>query len=278
MAQEFVEPLVQAPSLRRARPQYAIARLAPAAPVALVLLIAALALLLALRAPPRTLDIGAQGDDRFVAEMLKPEHDPGSGITFRWTAPAARLWLHGAEYGTFGLALHIHNHEAQTGRRKLTIARGERSLGALQLAEGWRIYRVLLPGSAGDAGLDTPPLELATSAVRTPGDSTDRGVPLDWVDVRPLGQAAPPWRALLLTWGLAVLAGWLWQLDRALLADRDFRAAERSAENPERWALRRRPLVTARRVEVESQVRANFVRGPAPGQRRSELLVLQGAL
>src|SRR5215468_51952 len=105
MAQEFVEPLVQAPSLRRARPQYAIARLAPAAPVALALLIAALALLLALRTPPpRTLDIGAQGDDRFVAEMLKTERDPASGLTFRWTEPAARLWLQGAEYGAYGLA------------------------------------------------------------------------------------------------------------------------------------------------------------------------------
>jgi 4-amino-4-deoxy-L-arabinose transferase-like glycosyltransferase len=216
MAQEFLEPLVQAPTLRRARPLRALARLTPAAPVVLALAVGALALLLALRAlPPWTLDVGARGDDRFVAEMLETERDLASGITFRWTEPAARLWLHGAEYGTFGLALHIHNREAQTGRRELRIARGEQPIGLLRLAEGWRIYRVLLPDAAGD--LD--PLTLSTSAIHTPGDGQERGVPLDWVRIDPLGRA-PPWRALLLTWGLAALAGWLWLLDGALLASR----------------------------------------------------------
>jgi 4-amino-4-deoxy-L-arabinose transferase-like glycosyltransferase len=214
MAQEFVEPFVQASTLRRARPLRAFKRLAPAAPVLLVLAIAALALLFALRAPPaRTLDVGARGDDSFVTEMLKAERDPASGITFRWTEPFARLWLNGTEYGAFSLALHIHNSETQAGLRELSIARGKQPIGTAQLAEGWRIYRVLLPDAAG--GLE--PLMLSTTAIHTPGDNQERGVPLDWARIEPLGRA-PPWRALLLTWGLAGLAGWLWLLDGTLPA------------------------------------------------------------
>jgi 4-amino-4-deoxy-L-arabinose transferase-like glycosyltransferase len=185
-------------------------------PVILVLIAAALALLLAMSTPPaRTLDIGARGDDRFVTEMLKAERDPASGITFRWTEPVARLWLNGAEYGAFGLALHAHNHDAQAGHRKLDIARGQQPIGSSQLAEGWRIYRVLLPDAAGSL----EPLTLSTAAIQAPGDSQARGVPLDWARIEPLGRT-PPWRALLLTWGLAALAGWLWLLDGRLLASR----------------------------------------------------------
>ncbi|MFL5806892.1 MAG: glycosyltransferase family 39 protein [Roseiflexaceae bacterium] len=217
MTREYIESFRQAQRLRRRTPAQAASRVAPLIPVVLVLAVAALGLLVALRAPPAwSLDVGAPDDTRFVSEMLERERDHANGAMFRWTEPLAHLWLHGTEFGNFALDLHIYNDPALAGSRELRLERGGRALGSLRLAEGWRVYRVLLPGSAGDAGLDMPPLELATAPIHTPGDSLERGVPLDWVHVRPLGRAAPPWRALLLAWGLVALAGWLWQLDRAL--------------------------------------------------------------
>jgi hypothetical protein len=214
MAQDFLEPAIPAQPMRRAPPILGGVRIAPALPLAVVLVAAALALIAALRTlPPAMLDVGAQGDSRFATEMLRRERDPASGITFRWTEPWARLWLHGAEFQPTALSLHIYNQEALAGRRELRLDRGERSLGSLRLAEGWRIYRVLVPGAA-----DAAPLALATDPITTPGDAQGRGVPLDWARIEPLAAPAPPWRALLLAWGLAALAGWLWLLDRALFA------------------------------------------------------------
>jgi Dolichyl-phosphate-mannose-protein mannosyltransferase len=230
MTQEYIESLGPAQRPRRLLPAQVAFRVAPVALVVVVLAAASLALLVALRAPRAwSLDVGAPGDTRFVSEMLDRERDSATGITFRWTEPLALLWLHGTEFGSFALNLHIYNQAALAGSRELQLTRGDRVLGSLRLAEGWRVYRVLLPGSAGDSGLGTPPLELATTPIHTPGDSLERGVPLDWAHVYPLARAAPPWRALLLAWGLVALAGWLWQLDRALLvrdaATRDLRVA-----------------------------------------------------
>ncbi len=123
-----------------------------------------LALLVALRTPPAwSLDIGAADDSRFISGMLDRERDPANGAMFRWTEPLAQIWLPGTDFGSFALGLHIYNDTPLVGSRELHIERGGRALGSLQLAEGWRFYRVLLPGSAGDTGLDTPPLELATT-------------------------------------------------------------------------------------------------------------------
>jgi 4-amino-4-deoxy-L-arabinose transferase-like glycosyltransferase len=217
VSQEYIETFNHTPRSQHFLLTQAVFRATPVLPVIVVLAIATIALLVALRAPPAwSLDIGAPGDSRFVSEMLDRERDPATGITFRWTEPLAHLWLHDTEFGNFALDLHIYNNSALAGNRELRLDRGGRALGALRLAQDWRVYRVLLPGSADEAGLDTLPLELATDPIHTPGDSLERGVPLDWAHVRPLERAAPPWRALLLTWGLAALAGWLWQLDRAL--------------------------------------------------------------
>src|SRR5262249_12434017 len=156
---------------RASRPQrllsaQAVFRAAPALPVILVLGIATAALLLVLRAPPAwSLDVGAPDDSQFVSEMLDRERDNANGAMFRWTEPVAHLWLQGTEFGSFALDLHIYNDTALAGSRELRLDRGGRALGALRLAEGWRIYRVLLPGSATDAGLGTPPLELATTPI-----------------------------------------------------------------------------------------------------------------
>jgi Dolichyl-phosphate-mannose-protein mannosyltransferase len=211
---------MQSQTLPRTLPTRTTFQIAPALPVVLALVAAAFALILTLRAPPVwTLDIGAPGDTRFITEMLEPERDRATGTTFRWTEPSARLWLPGVEFAPFAPALHIYTEEPQGAKRQLRLEREGRQLGALELAPGWRVYHVLLPGAAGEA-LDTAPLTLATDPLHNHKDSQARGVPLDWVRLDPLESAAPPWRALLLTWGLAAPAGWLWQLDRLLFKER----------------------------------------------------------
>lgn len=191
-----------------------VSRIIPIWPVLLTLLIALVGLMLVLRSSPSwTLDLGEGGDSRWITGMLRRERDAANGTSFRWSEPEALVWLPGSEFGSYSLDFRAYHEAALVGERTLHLRRGGRDLGTVPMQEGWRVYRVLLPGSAYDAGLRLAPLELSMEAVRVPGDTTDRGMPLDWLRIKPTGQE-PPWRALLLFWPLVLVSSWLWQLDK----------------------------------------------------------------
>jgi 4-amino-4-deoxy-L-arabinose transferase-like glycosyltransferase len=193
-------------------------------PLALLVLAAGVALTMILRATPGwTIDVGAPGDTRFITDVLKPEIDRDTGVTFRWTKPRTTLRLHGTAGVPVALSLRLHNSQpTEQGIRHVRLFYGDRQLPALTLAPGWRIYTVLLPAAPVDANLAPPPLTLESDVL--PGsaaDGSERGVPLDQFRVDTPLSGAAPWYALVLTWGLAALAGWLWRLDRALLTRRE---------------------------------------------------------
>ncbi len=191
----------------------------------LFLLIAATLLLtLALRAPPRwKLDVGTDGDDRFVYGFSVAEVERGGTTTFRWSGPDARLVLHGANSRAFVLRLRLYDEQpAPTNDRRLALQRNGQDVAAWQMHNGWRVYHVLLDTDAVGQGLEATPLHLV-SPIQRPGAEDGRrlGVVLDWLEIVPLdrhqvGQSSvvPLQRALLLTWALALLAGICWQLDR----------------------------------------------------------------
>ena len=187
--------------------------------IALALCVVALALTLALRTPPALMiDVGGPADTRFINGVLPPQRDPVTGLMFRWTKPTAQLRLHGSEFASVELALRMHNSQsAQAGARQLRLKYGDQLLSAPILTPGWRTYYVLLPETPSDAHLQAAGLTLESDPLLVGAtDSVQRGVAIDWVRVQPLHSIAPPWRALALTCGLALIAGWLWVADSLL--------------------------------------------------------------
>jgi 4-amino-4-deoxy-L-arabinose transferase-like glycosyltransferase len=174
--------------------------------------------------PATTIDLGQPGDTRYSDGFFPPEGD--GNTTFRWSGPEALLRLHGAGARPLLLDLRIHSHpELAASDTRLRIQHDtqddSRVLAsfALHAQPGWHVYRVLLPAEAvAGADLRALPLTLAASSY-TPGehDRRDLGVPIDWLRITPLPDAPPRLlpllgRALLLSWGLALLAGGLWWL------------------------------------------------------------------
>ncbi|NJN66517.1 MAG: phospholipid carrier-dependent glycosyltransferase, partial [Chloroflexaceae bacterium] len=203
-------------------------------------------LLVLLAAPPAwSLDVGTAGDTRFLEGFFPAERhndeapgsiaspETGTG-TFRWSYPEAYLVLYGLGAGPSALSLRLHCDAPAPPGRSLRVQQGEHPFATFQLSPGWRIYRILLPSGAVTgtgfeparlALLTTPP-PTAASDSRNRHDERRLGVPVDRVEIAPLTAPTPtaPFpvgvvaagRTLLLLWGLALLAGVLWFLNRAL--------------------------------------------------------------
>ncbi len=175
--------------------------------------------------PDHTIDMGAPNDTRFATDFYPAERTAQG--TFRWSGPDSHLLLHGVGSRPLVLGLRIHmDEQALDSIPTLTIQRAEHTLARFVLPQrsGWRTYHVLLPPEAvADPLLRALPLQL-TSSTYTPGahDQRDLGFPLDQVSLRPLAGATLAvyqvlGRALLLAWGVALLAGVVWRLLSALM-------------------------------------------------------------
>ncbi len=197
------------------------------------LLIAAAALLFVALRTPRVwvLDIGASGDAPFVERFFERENRDGQ--TYRWSRPDARIVPHGAYAGPATLELQMFSDRATYGvDPRLNLIRAERVWGSFDVAPGWRVYRVLLPGGALESsGAGAAALMLEHPAYyATPGDARERGVAIDRIRVLPLERlptpiARPLFQALLLAWMLALAIGGLWFLDRIAAPQSTARAA-----------------------------------------------------
>lgn len=179
-----------------------------------------------LRTPPVwTLDIGGPNDSHFSSGFFQAETN--AGTTFRWSGPDTQLLLHGTGPDPLKFRLRINGDQLDRADHRLTLKSHDQPLATLAVAPGWRIYTVLLPaGATMGTGLEATPIALV-SATHRPGplDGRDLGVPVDWVQVAPLPRLAgdvmvPLARALLLVWGLALLAGGLWWLEQVVLPQR----------------------------------------------------------
>lgn len=199
-------------------------------PLILLLLITTTALFSVLRAPPAwVLDVGAPGDTRFLYGFSIPEVEAGATTTFRWSTPASRLVLHGANVRPSILEMRLYGERlAADNDQQLVLARDDRAFAAWQVADGWREYKVLLPEQALGAGVEVAHLEFVSDTHR-PGarDGRDLGVVVDWVGIVPLtvGDAlSGRWlvlqRTLMLVWGLVVLAGGLQRIGSVFLPRR----------------------------------------------------------
>ncbi len=197
---------------------------------ALLFIITTVAFLLILRAPPEwKLDVGSPGDNRFLYGFSVPEVENDGTATFRWSLPGARFVLHGANARPSIVEMRLYNDPRRPiDDQQLVLERDEQQFVTMDIMDGWRVYRFLPPGDAFGTGLTVKRIEL-TSATNRPGahDGRRLGVVIDWIRVvpftgsfiSPLG-GVPLQRALVLTWGVAVLAGGVWRISRTLLPHR----------------------------------------------------------
>lgn len=175
--------------------------------------------------PAWRLNLGKPDDTRFTARFFLAEgHD---GTTFRWSGPRSHLLLHGASPVAQVLELRLHGDERAVNgdwRMHLHHEREGQPFATLTMAPDWRLYQVLLPPRAVTSGLEAVPIYLTSSEyLSVSRDHRNLGAAVDQVQVRPVadGQGAvgsgwwPLLRALLLTWGVAVVAGIVWRLTRA---------------------------------------------------------------
>lgn len=187
---------------------------------------------LLLAAPhPQAIDVGAPSDARYIDGFFRSEH--ADDLTFRWSSPDSRLLLYGAGAGSAVLSLRLHSDAPAThGRQDMQVGQGDQFTAHFALSPGWRSYHLLLPpGAATGPGFAARPVPLTSS--KNHPDSRDRrnlGAPLDWVALQPLDglpapAGVPVQRALLLVWGVGVLAGAFWLLNN-LLEPRRSLAAE----------------------------------------------------
>lgn len=186
-----------------------------------LLLAVTLVLLLLLLHPPRTqmFDLGTGHDAPVLVNFFSPERD--GTTTFRWSMPGSRLLLHPGYTGPLLLEARLHGGAEETGRpRRLYLQQAGTTLAHLDIASGWRVYRVLLPASRTAATSATVlPLDLIMSEYRSaPRDPRRMGVPVDWLGITALERPALLNAAALqqigvVAWGLALLAGGGWLLD-----------------------------------------------------------------
>lgn len=194
-------------------------------PLALLLGVTAVLLFAVLRSTPVwTLDIGAPEDAHFVAGFLPRVEEEAT--TFRWSSADAQVLLPRTSAGVLRLRLH-GDAQALSSNQQLHVRRAGMAGAMFRLESGWRVYQVLLPPSpVREAGVGLAPIQLTSTRYAPDAQSTPAlGMPIDWVQVAPLSGAAAPLGAplrqtLLLTWGLALVAGVFWRLDRALLPRR----------------------------------------------------------
>lgn|GEM_PF-502070 len=197
---------------------------------ALLFIITTVAFLLILRAPPAwKLDVGSPGDNRFLYGFSVPEVENGGTATFRWSLPRARFVLHGANARPSIVEMRLYNDPRRPiDDQQLVLERDGQQFVTLDIMDGWRVYRFLPPGDAFGTGVNVKRIEL-TSATNRPGahDGRRLGVVIDWIRVVPFTGSftsrlggVPLQRALLLTWGVAVLAGGVWRINRTLLPHR----------------------------------------------------------
>lgn len=162
------------------------------------------------------LDIGTSKDNRFVSGMLNPELAGSSDINFRWSQPESQIWLPHTAYDQMQLKLRIYHDADQFGERTLKVLYQGDLVASIPLEANWKIYTIILEGKVSLNALSMAPLDLVIDPIKIPGDSTRRGVVLDWLSLEPLAPMAVPWQALVYTLSLAVLAGWIWQIDRMI--------------------------------------------------------------
>lgn len=216
------------------------AALPPAAFQLLLLALAGVLLCLALWVPPLALiDIGAPGDALFLENFLPPEAETTGEVppaertnatTFRWSGPDSRLRFYGTGAArSHTLSLRFHGDPlVQAYDRRVRLERDGQPVATFEVtAPGWRVYQVLLPAEAlSQRWLEPVTLDLVSSTY-VPGSHAGRhlGIPIDWLRLTPMTSAGNPigpplGLALLLTWGLGLLAGVIGPIDRALLGQR----------------------------------------------------------
>ncbi|NTW04421.1 MAG: glycosyltransferase family 39 protein, partial [Oscillochloris sp.] len=161
-------------------------------------------------------DIGASGDAYVAVNFYPPELDGVSGASFRWSGPAAALLLPDPYTGAAIIALRLHGNP---DRSPLVLSSASSALPALTIQpdSGWRTYHILAPreqlwGASGQ------PCWLHLDGVAVGAQAAEPrllGVAVDTLRVTPLtavpGPLWPPLRrALLLGWGLILVAASLW--------------------------------------------------------------------
>ena len=179
-------------------------------------------------APSWTIDIGTPSDTRFSWGFFPAEVD--GNHTFRWSGLDTRLVLHGVNAGPLSMELELYGNKfVKDRRRRLALSAWTDSsdlgqtIAAMDVPPGWRTYRVLLPRNAVGSGIRPLVVSLVNDTHRPSAhDRRNLGVAVDWVRVTPLKNTpGVSWavleRSLFLTWGLALLAGVLWYIDRRLL-------------------------------------------------------------
>lgn len=173
--------------------------------------------------PAWNVDVGAPGDTRFVDGFY--HYEINDETDFRWSSPDSRLIFYGAGAGPAALRLRVHSNAPSDNevQQHLWLRRDGHELASFDVAPGWRTYCLLLPEGAVTApGFSAASLALTARAYHSDDeeDSRDLGVPLDRFAIEPLAPptspAVPIQRVLLLVWGLLVLAGVLWPLNRWL--------------------------------------------------------------
>jgi hypothetical protein len=170
--------------------------------------------------PALRVDAGAPGDTALLEGFWQPE--TRQGTTYRWSTAHARLHL--PISGPYVLTQRLNGqglYTAGTPRYALQHT-GQSSYVpvAFDLAPEWRQYHTLLPPQHPFFVLTgiTPPIELQTTTfVPDFSDPRQLGFMIDWLELTPLSAGwraslLPAWHALLLTWGLALLAAAVWYL------------------------------------------------------------------
>jgi hypothetical protein len=167
--------------------------------------------------PPFQIDIGGEGDERFLTSFFAPETQ-GDGtendISFRWTSDLSRLYLHGAPRSSFVLSLRIFGEAARLDENPtlaLTLARDEGGrhespppLASIPIERNWRVYHVLLPPHAVGQTIETEPIALVCSHPFThPDDGRVLGVPIDWAAIHPV-PIDNPYTGYPLRWAFAL--------------------------------------------------------------------------
>jgi hypothetical protein len=175
--------------------------------------------------PALQVDVGTPTNEALLGNFWQSETQ--QGITYRWSTGHSRLWLPAS--GQYMLTQRLNGQGLyEAGTPRYTLWRTGHSSVTFDLAPGWRQYHTLLPPQHALLTLTgiTTPIELQTTTfIPGPDDPRPLGVMIDWLELAPLSAGwqtvpLPVWHALLLTWGLALLAGAAWYLPAPRAAKR----------------------------------------------------------
>jgi hypothetical protein len=188
-------------------------------PGILILTVTAVLLTLTLGLPrTQHYDVGAPGDTMVAGSLLGAENRDGQ--SFRWTQPDAQLLLPGAYIGQATLRMRLfRDAEVPEAATRLRLFSSTQLDLMFQSRAGWRVYTVMLPaGAITSFGGTSIPLSLNNRQyVSYTGETRERGMAVDWIEVTPLRTGVMPigagiFQAILVCSGLALVWGALYYL------------------------------------------------------------------